>query len=152
MIHILNPQEKTEIEKKLAEQFGINYIPGKIIKYGKERLFLFSGDFSKEDIERLKKCAIIERLGVYFAKVIGENIKLSIEGSQILSAQITKNFLELDQKEAEEWMMGRELHIKTMKRGFLIMKHGSDFLGAGKASENKIGNFVPKNRRLKINR
>ena len=46
-------------------------------------------------------------------------------------------------------MKGHELPIKTGKRGFLIMKHGEDFLGAGKASENKIGNFIPKNRRLK---
>jgi len=29
------------------------------------------------------------------------------------------------------------------------MKYKNDFLGTGKASENKIGNFIPKNRRLK---
>ena len=46
-------------------------------------------------------------------------------------------------------MKGHELPIKTGKHGFLIMKHGEDFLGTGKASEEKIGNFIPKNRRLK---
>ena len=46
-------------------------------------------------------------------------------------------------------MMGRELLIKTGKRGFLIMKYNDDFLGTGKASEEKIGNFIPKSRRLK---
>jgi len=45
--------------------------------------------------------------------------------------------------------MGRELNIKTGKRDFLIIKHGDDFLGTGKVSEEKIGNFIPKNRRLK---
>ena len=148
-IRILNEQEKQEIEKKLNEQFGINHIPGLIIQRGEERLFLFSGSFSEKDIKNLEKCAFIERMGVYFAKIIGNNIRLSIEGSQILKNQITKNIFELDSKQAEEWMMGRELGIKTGRHGFLIMKHGSDFLGTGKASENKIGNFIPKNRRLK---
>jgi len=36
-----------------------------------------------------------------------------------------------------------------IKKGFVIMKHRDDFLGTGKASENKIGNFIPKNRRLR---
>jgi len=148
-IKILNKQEKAEIEKKLNEQFGIEHIPGLIIQRGEERLFLFTGDFSKEEIGQLEKCAFIERMGIYLGKIIGNSIRLSIEGSQILSGQLKKNIFELSQKDAEEWMMGRELPIKTGKREFLIMKHGSDFLGTGKASEEKIGNFIPKNRRLR---
>ena len=148
-IKILNPREKAEIEKQLEKQFGIKQIPGMIVQRGEERLFLFSGSFSEKDIEKLETCAFIERMGVYFAKIIGNDIRLSIEGSQILKKQITKNIFELNSKEAEEWMMGRELPIKTGKHGFLIMEHDSDFLGTGKASEEKIGNFIPKNRRLK---
>ncbi len=33
--------------------------------------------------------------------------------------------------------------------GFVVIKYKSDFLGTGKASENKISNFIPKNRRLR---
>lgn len=148
-IKILNQHEKKKIEKKLNEQFGIENIPGLIIKRGEERLFLFSGSFSEKDIEQLEKCAFIERLGIYFAKIIGNEIRLSIEGSQILKDQIKKNIFTLDSKQAEEWMKGRELLIKTGKHEFLIMKYGEDFLGTGKASEEKIGNFIPKNRRLR---
>jgi len=46
-------------------------------------------------------------------------------------------------------MKGNELEIKTGKKGFLIMKYKNNFLGCGKASELKIGNFIPKSRRLK---
>ncbi len=148
-IKILNHSEKAEIEKKLHEQHGINSVPGMIVQRGEERLFLFSGNFSEKDIGKLEKCAFIERMGIYFAKIVGNDIKLSIEGSQILSEQINKNVFEIDEEQEEEWMMGRELPIQTGKHGFLIMKHDSDFLGAGKASENKIGNFIPKNRRLR---
>jgi len=46
-------------------------------------------------------------------------------------------------------MKGQDLQIKTGKRGFFVMKYKDDFLGCGKASQEKIGNFIPKSRRLK---
>lgn len=63
--------------------------------------------------------------------------------------QITKNIFELDEKQAELWMKGNELEIQTGKNDFLIMKYKGDFLGCEKASELKIGNYVPNNRRLR---
>ncbi len=146
---ILNQKEKAEIEKKLHEQFGIDSVPGIIIMRGQERLFLFSGSFSEEEIKKLENCTFIERMGVYFAKIVGDDLRLSIEGTQILKEQISKNIFSLDSSQAEEWMKGHELPIKTGSRGFLIMTHGEDFLGTGKASDIKIGNFIPKNRRLR---
>jgi NOL1/NOP2/fmu family ribosome biogenesis protein len=74
---------------------------------------------------------------------------LSIEGTQLLKDQITKNIFELDEKQAEQWMMGQELNLTTGKKGFYIIKFKDDLLGTGKISENKISNFVPKSRRLK---
>lgn len=148
-IKILDKTEKKQIEKKLHEQHGVDSIPGLLVQMGEERLFFFSGSLDEKDIKKLESTVPVERIGVYFAKIIGDDIKLSIEGSQILKNQITKNIFELDEKQAEEWMKGHELNITTGKKGFLIMKHGNDFLGAGKASEKKIGNFIPKNRRLR---
>lgn len=149
MIKILNKKEKQEITNKLNEQFGIERIPGIIIKTGKEKLFLFSGNFDKEQIKKLERIAFVEKVGIYFAKFIDEKIKLSIEGTQILKNQIKKNILEINKEQVEQWMKGQELQIVTGKKGFLIIKYKDDFLGCGKASENKIGNFIPKNRRLK---
>src|SRR3990172_7112002 len=100
-IKILNSKEKAEIEKKLREQFAVDSIPGLIVQRGEERLFLFSGSFSEKEIKQLEKCTFIERMGVYFAKIIGNNLRLSIEGSQILKDQITKNIFTLDSSQAE---------------------------------------------------
>ena len=154
-IKILNKKEKEEIIKKLQEQFGIKSLNGIVTMRGKERLFLFQGSLDEKSIRKIEDEKIpIERLGVYFGKITpGEGIRLSIEGSQILSEQIIKNTFELSDKEAEEWMYGRDLQLESLtpklKSGFLIMTHKGDFLGTGKASENKIGNFIPKSRRLK---
>lgn len=148
-IKILNKNEKAEIERKLNNQFGIKNIPGILLRKGREKLFLFSGSFNEGEIKELERAIVVERVGVYLAKIVDHEIRLSIEATQILQEQIKKNIFELDEKQTEEWMMGRELQIKTGKRGFLIMKYKDDFLGCGKASENKIGNFIPKMRRLK---
>ena len=148
-IKIYNKKEKAQVESILHEHFGIDSIPGMVVKRGEERLFLFTGSFSEKDIELLQKCTFIERMGVYFAKITENEVRLSIEGSQILKEQINKNIFSLNLSQAEEWMKGHELPIKTGSHGFLIMKHDSDFLGTGKASEEKIGNFIPKNRRLR---
>lgn len=149
MIQLLNQKQLNEIYKNLKEQFGISNIPGWIMKLGEEKLFLFSGDATYEEIKKLERIVPVERIGVYFAKIIREDVKLSIEGSQILKNQIEKNIFELDEEQAEKWMMGQELNLKPGKKGFVVMKYKDNFMGCGKASEDKISNFVPKTRRLK---
>tara|TARA_Y100000034_G_scaffold11612_2_gene12179 strand:- start:32301 stop:32768 length:468 start_codon:yes stop_codon:yes gene_type:complete len=150
-LKILNEKQKEDIEMKLNEQFGIKEIPGEVIMMGKEKLFLFSGSFDKKQIKKMNYFTNIERIGIYFAKIDERthDIRLSIEGVYILKDQIKKNIFNVPTQLVEEWMKGRELNIKTGKKGFIVMKHENDFLGSGKASEEKIGNFIPKNRRLK---
>jgi NOL1/NOP2/fmu family ribosome biogenesis protein len=154
-LHILNKNEKEKIESLLRQQFGSRVsIPGILVKRGAERIFIFQGDYTKKDIENLEEWTQIERVGLYFAKSFidrqgQEHIRLSIEGSQILGEQITENIFELDDKLVQNWMQGEDLQIKTGKKGFLAMKYKKEFLGTGKASEEKISNFIPKSRRLK---
>ncbi len=186
-LKIFNKKEKERFEEKLNEQFGIENIPGMILQKGTEKLYLFQGSLSEKQIYELEQTLPIEKVGIYFAKTVEERdgedkIRLSIEGTQILSDQINKNIFELNDEQVEEWMRGSELLLdyfnklideeKLVKRaegrdagvldsnlggkarvkperGFLVMKYKDNFLGTGKASENKISNFIPKNRRLK---
>jgi len=149
-LKILNQNEKNQIENQLKKQFGIKEIPGMLVKRGEDRIFIFQGNFNENAIRRMENARIpLERVGIYFARKINDQLRLSIEGVHILKDQITENIYELDEKLAEEWMMGQDLQIETGKRALLIMKYKEDFLGCGKASETKIGNYVPKSRRLK---
>ena len=151
MIHILSNQETKEILSKLNEQFGIQKIPGRLIKIGKERIFLFNGDFLDEQIKNLEKIVFIEKIGIYIGAIFlptGE-IRLSIEGTQIFKDQITKNLFEINEEKFGNWMQGEELDIQTGLKGIIVIKYRNNFLGCGKASENKIGNFIPKSRRLR---
>ncbi len=145
----LKDKERKELEKSLNIGFGIKKIPGEVISAGGERLFFFDGEADEEGLRLLQECAPVERMGVYFAKIIAGEVRLTIEGTQIFQDQIKKNVFELNKEQAEKWMMGEELNIKTGMKGFVIMKFEDNFLGCGKASEEKIGNFIPKTRRLK---
>ncbi|MEK6817640.1 MAG: hypothetical protein AABX80_02455 [Nanoarchaeota archaeon] len=151
MIHILSQQETQGILLKLENQFGIKEIKGKLIKIGKEKIYLFDGDFSEEQIKNLEKIAFIEKIGIYIGAIFlpTDEIRLSIEGTQIFKNQITKNIFELNSKQLESWMQGEELNIKTGLREIIVIKYKDNFLGCGKASELKIGNFIPKSRRLR---
>lgn len=148
-IKILNRNEKQEITNKLKKQFGIENLPGIIIKMGEERLFFFQGSFDEKQIKKLEKTIPIEKIGIYFGKEQDSQIRLSIEGIHLLKTQINKNIFELNKEQMEKWVTGQELDIQTGKKEFLIMKYKNDFLGCGKASEKKIGNYMPKSRRLR---
>ncbi len=152
-LKILNKKETEKIFQKLKNQFGINEIPGILIMKGKERIFLFQGETTESEIKKLDSIVEIERVGIYIGKIFQptDEIRLSIEGTQIFKNQILKNIFIIDkQEDYEKWMNGQELNIKTNLRGMIVIKYNNEFLGCGKASEEKIGNFIPKNRRLKL--
>ena len=147
---IFEHKEKQEVLSKLKKQFGVKTIPGIILKRGTERIFLFTGEITKKEFQELEDQIPIERVGMYFAKEIREKIRLSLDGAQLLKKQITKNIFELNDEQKQEWVLGRELLLKNKTNEFLIMRHNGNILGTGKASKEKISNYLPKSRRIKI--
>jgi NOL1/NOP2/fmu family ribosome biogenesis protein len=152
-IKFFNEHERERIIKILNQQFGIKDFSFRLARLGKERIIIFSGSISEKEILNIDEVAHIEGIGLYFAKEEMDGIRLSIEGSQLMKNQITKNIFNLDDKQAEQWMLGQEIGIDasdSSKKGFFVMKFNNDFLGTGKISNNRITNFVPKPRRLKF--
>jgi NOL1/NOP2/fmu family ribosome biogenesis protein len=149
-LKILSRKEKEAIIARLQKQFGIKNIKGILIKKGREKIFIYQGSLNEKEIKQLESIIPIERVGIYFGKDVIEEIRLSIEGVHLLQNQITKNIFELNEKQMLEYMHGNELNLKPGKKGFVIMKFKDEFLGCGKASAEKISNFIPKSRRLKI--
>lgn len=148
-IDILKGKEQKEIFEKLKNQFGIKNVNGTLFMRGKERVFLYSGNLDEKDIRKIEEISFIERIGVYLGKIERDEIRLSIEGTQILKDQLSKNIVELTKEEMETWMMGHEVRRVTGFNGFVVMMFNSEPLGCGKASAEKITNFIPKSRRLK---
>lgn len=122
----------------MKEQFDAELDIEFIIR-GKKRVFAF------------KKCDLgIRKVfeGIYFGKIEKDGLRLSIEGSFIVGRVARKGIVEISEEEAMRWLKGENLDREF--EGYCILKWGEYFLGCGKGNGKKILNFVPKDRRLRL--
>ncbi len=144
---ILSSQKK-KIIQQLNDQFGITDLPYLFLQFGKDKIRIYSGNLSKENLNNLDKNTRIENMGLYFARLQPDGVRLTIDGIQLVKGQITKNVMEINESQANEWLKGNDLDIKA-DIGFKILKNNNEYLGCGKSTGEKISNFIPKERRIK---
>ena len=146
-LKILNNREIKGILNLLNNQFGFkekfDYV---FLMSSKNKIYLVNKDIGSIDLERLR----IDAIGLYFGELNHGELRLSIEGSQMIGKKANKNIIELDKKESELWSMGNDIDKKMDVSGFVILKHKKDFIGCGRYKEGKIFNYVPKERRLRV--
>ncbi|MBW3012202.1 hypothetical protein KY311_03380 [Candidatus Woesearchaeota archaeon] len=145
----LNTREVKPIKKQISEHWGCDFEGDYFFfKSAKDKVYILGRDADKIDLKNFR----IDTLGMYFARVSDDGIRLSFEGSQVIGKIATKNVLELDEHDLRDWMRGEELDNIDIDlsglSGYVIIKHGNDFFGCGKVTEKKILNFVPKIRRM----
>ncbi|MDD5331642.1 MAG: hypothetical protein PHE43_02375 [Candidatus Nanoarchaeia archaeon] len=145
--HFFNSKEKKEFFKRMEKHYGIDELKldTVIMKDQKGKIYLISNKF--KDIN--EKDFRIASYGLYFATDINE-LRLSIEGSQIIGKLATKNILELNETQIKKWMQGQDIDFKNETEGFFLIKHKKDFYGCGKYKNGIIMNYVPKDRRIKF--
>jgi len=166
-LKILNKKQIKEILNLIKKQWESDIDLDYAFLQDKEgKIFIINKEFAEIDLSKLR----INSMGLYIAQLMPDGIRLSIEGSQLVGPKAKKNVLELTEKQTKEWFRGNDLEIKTELKNYIILKHNKDFLGCGKIKhekiaeqffvsqkykvfqrENKILNYIPKNRRLKIN-
>ena len=103
-------------------------------------------DIAKISLDKIR----INSIGLYIAELKNNEVRLSIEGSQIIGPKAKKNVIELEEKNEREWLKGRDIELKTKEKGFVILKNKDNYLGSGKVKQNNILNFIPKIRRLNV--
>ncbi|MEM4397154.1 MAG: hypothetical protein QW757_00850 [Candidatus Woesearchaeota archaeon] len=150
-LRILNSKEKKELLKKIKEQFDsdISELEEYIFLINpRNKIFIISNDFSKIDITELR----INSLGLYFGELYNNELRLSIEGSQIIGKSAKKNILELNNELAEQWLKGLDINLNdnenNYENGFYLIKNNNIFIGCGKIINKKLFNYVPKERRI----
>ena len=144
-IKILNKKEIKKILESIEEQWDAEVnLDYAFLKTEKDKIYLVNKDISKIELGKLR----INSIGLYFAEIRNGEIRLSIEGSQLIGKKAEKNVLKLNEKEMKEWMKGSDLEKEGNFSGFLIIKHKDDFLGCGKCANGKILNYIGKARRI----
>ena len=146
-LSILNKKETKNLLSQIEKQWGaVLDLDCVFLKNEDGRIFIANKEFGSIDLSRLR----INSVGLYVAQEVEGQLRLSIEGSQLIGPNAKKNVIELDDKETAEWMKGTDLDKETAERGFVIIKNKDDFLGCGKATGIKILNYVPKARRISL--
>ncbi len=145
-LNILNTREKQEILEKLEKQYGFDKeLNQTFLKSSKDKIYIVSRDIARINLEEYK----IDRIGNYFASLdSGGNLRLSIEGSQIVGPHATKNVREINDEEFKKWIAGESLESDENWSPFQIIKYGDDFIACGKVVDGKLKNYVPKSRRI----
>ncbi len=149
--------DKTK-KKKFIEKlngFGIKEIPGLLIQTGSERVRVFSGSLSNDEIWKVWRMFPIEGVGLYLGKELADgDVRLSLDGLHLLKEQIKERIIELNNEQAEEWFKGNDIElnneqINNLERGFVAVKFNNDFIGTGNLNpDNKVVYcFLPKERR-----
>ena len=144
-----NPREEvgrtgdTELVKRLLiENYG----------YAPDLVYEIRGRYHK--VYAWKPCPLEvkgpDRQGVYFARIESDGIRLSIEGSFLVGPRATKNVVELDDERARRYLAGESVQIDENLHGWVIVKWRNYFLGSAKAKEGRLINYVPGDRRLRL--
>ncbi len=132
---------KIYIIENLKKQFGIDDFTF-LDKYtfyikGKKRVYIYNG--CEDDIKAFHK-------GLYFGTIEKDGFRLSIEGAQLIARYAKKNIVEVNEKEARDFMKG--FSIKRNIRGYVIIKYRNLILGCGKGNGKEVKSFIPKDRRI----
>ena len=144
----LSRKEKKILLKKIEGQYGIsslkiNYI---FLKNNENKIFVINKNLKNVNLENIR----INSIGLYFCRLENE-LRLTIEGSQIIGPFAKKNVIDISEDQSSEWLAGNDLeNIKEhYDESFVIIRNKKDFIGTGKYKDGKILNYVPKERRIK---
>lgn len=145
----IKSSEKRKIEAELEELYGIDSLPEYLlIEAGKKRIRAFSGSLSKEEIMLLSRAVKVELVGIYLISKKDEEARLNFDAVSLLKGKITKNVLEINEEQFQNWIRGQDLELET-QRGTVVIKYKNDFIGVGKSNGEKVFNYIPKERKLK---
>ena len=143
-VHKIN---KKPILKLLEKQFGIkeklNYT---ILKNNENKLFIVNNKASEIDQKELR----INSLGLYFASLENNELRLSIEATQMLGKKADKNVLNLNEEQLKQYMLGKNITVDNKNNNIVILKYKDDFIGCAKQKDFKVINFLPKERRVQL--
>lgn len=153
---VLNSKAVKAIAESIRQQWNIEEKPAYGFLQKENDIFLVTQAVDRVNLEQLN----INSLGIYFGELRHEQLRLSIEGSQMLGPKAKKNVIALDDGQLLQWLRGDDIPLTdmmTVKRSdndgsdanaYLIIKHNNDFFGCGRIKEGKLLNFVPKSRRM----
>lgn len=145
-LKVLNKKKIKEVQACLEKQWGAS-LEGDYVFFvnAENRIYLINRQIGEVDLSKLR----VNSLGLYFGQMSGTELRLSIEGTQLVGKTAVKNVFEMKKGVVALWVKGYDIPLDQEGRTMFIMKYQDDYLGCGKLIDKKIINYVPKERRVK---
>ena len=144
-LKILNSKQLKLIKQIVKKQFDCDYaFDYMVMQNPDQKIYLMNKEYKNIDDSKLK----INSLGMYFGQVKNGELRLTIEGSQILGQLAKKNVIEINDGLLKLWIRGHDIEVDNSENGFFIVKHKNDYIGSGKLKQGVLLNFISKIRRI----
>ncbi len=152
MIVILNKKQKEKLLNEINDYYDSSLsIEDEIFLTQQNKIYLITKEALQLPLERLN----VRNLGLYFGQKIGNDIRLSIIGANIIIKTAKKrvieinkdqlNLLKQDRIDFNEFFKNEK--EKNVGKGFNIVKFKNFALGCIRITEKEIINYIPKSRR-----
>jgi NOL1/NOP2/fmu family ribosome biogenesis protein len=146
-LEVLNSKETKEITRHLREQFGFD---GKLsfvfLRNNKERIYITTRNIENIDLKSLR----IDSMGLYFAKIYSDGLRLTIEGTQLIGPKCRKNVVSISLGQKHDWLLGKDIPVGTKDNCFILLRWNNDYLGCAKVKNGVALNSVPSARTLHV--
>ncbi len=139
----LNSREIKKIREKVIEEFGTwlkrDYA---YVQNNKGRVFVVNKTVAEIDLDKMR----VDRMGLYFAEVGDNQVRLSKEGAQLLVLEgDVKDLVDLDDAEASIYFKGEDVEKDLGSESkLIILRYKNGIVGCARYKEGKILNFLPK--------
>jgi NOL1/NOP2/fmu family ribosome biogenesis protein len=144
-LKILNSKQLKLIKQIVKKQFDCDYaFDYMVMQNPDQKLYLMNKEYKNIDDSKLR----INSLGMYFGQIKNGELRLTIEGSQILGPIAKKNVIEINDGLLKLWIRGHDIEVDNSENGFFIVKHKNDYIGSGKLKQGVLLNFISKIRRI----
>ncbi len=146
----INKKELKEYLNVINERFDFNYDFYKNHAFIKssDKIWIASPNVLAHNYSGLR----IEGIGMVFARIIKDGIKITTNAVQLFGRYAKKNVFEISEEEKNLFIRGLDL-MKELPtdEGYVILKYNDDYLGVGKylPKQKLIKNMIPKARRIK---
>ncbi len=145
-LKIIPRKELKELKSHIKDQWGadidLDYV---FLKNKDEDIFVAARDLFEVDFSELRT----DSFGLYFGQLKKGELRLSMEGAQMVGPFAKKNVVELSFSEVREFFHGTDINKEKSGDGYVILRHENDFVGCSRFKDNKLLNFTPKVRRIK---
>ncbi len=147
----INSKRMKEIRKILERDYGVDErLDYTFFISSKNDLYIMSNGIKDLPFDYLD--LRIHSIGIYFGELKHDEIRVSIEGSQIVDKFSDIGTFNVSSEIARSWFKGNDIPCmdSSYDNSYVIVrnKDTSDVLGSGRCKDGILLNHVPKGRRI----